>query len=62
VLRPWCHADKPSLIAHANSRAVWRNLRDIFPHPYTAADADSWLGYVVGKQPDAPYTPFARTA
>ncbi len=43
VLRPWAPADKGDLIANANNRAVWRNLADIFPHPYTEADADSWL-------------------
>ena len=42
-MRPWAPADKPSLIAHANNRNVWRNLADIFPHPYTEADADQWL-------------------
>jgi RimJ/RimL family protein N-acetyltransferase len=43
VLRPWVLADKPSLIANANNRAVWRNLTERFPHPYTEADADAWL-------------------
>lgn len=43
VLRPWVPADKPDLILNANNRAVWRNLADVFPHPYTEADADNWL-------------------
>jgi ribosomal-protein-alanine N-acetyltransferase len=43
VLRPWAPADKASLIANANNRNVWRNLADVFPHPYTEADADAWL-------------------
>jgi ribosomal-protein-alanine N-acetyltransferase len=43
VLRPWVPADKASLIANANNRNVWRNLADVFPHPYTEADADAWL-------------------
>jgi RimJ/RimL family protein N-acetyltransferase len=30
----------------ANNRNVWRNLTDKFPHPYTEADADSWLSLV----------------
>ena len=34
-LRPWTLADEPSLVRHADSRNVWRNLRDQFPHPYT---------------------------
>lgn len=28
---------------HANNRKVWRNLTDMFPHPYTEADADHWF-------------------
>ncbi len=43
VLRPWVPADKASLIANANNRNVWRNLADVFPHPYTDADADAWF-------------------
>jgi RimJ/RimL family protein N-acetyltransferase len=43
VLRPWAPADKASLIANANNRNVWRNLADVFPHPYTEADAEAWF-------------------
>jgi ribosomal-protein-alanine N-acetyltransferase len=43
VLRPWTPADKSSLIENANNRNVWRNLADVFPHPYTEADADNWI-------------------
>lgn len=42
-LRPWQATDGPSLVRHANDREIWRNLWDVFPHPYTAADADKWL-------------------
>lgn len=45
VLRPWAPADKASLIANANNHRVWRNLADVFPHPYTEADADFWIGF-----------------
>lgn len=45
-VRDWSAADKPALLRHANNRNVWRNLAHRFPHPYTAADADSWLGAV----------------
>ena len=43
VLRPWEPSDKASLVANANNRNVWRNLADVFPHPYTDADADDWF-------------------
>ena len=42
-LRPWRETDKPALLRHANNRNVWRNLTDMFPNPYTEADADAWL-------------------
>jgi len=42
-IRPWQLSDKPALLRYANNRNVWINLTDIFPHPYTADDADRWL-------------------
>ena len=45
VHRPWRPGDQPALVRHANNRAVWRNLRDGFPHPYTAAHAEAWIAY-----------------
>lgn len=42
-LRPWMPGDEESLVRHANSRVIWRNLRDAFPHPYTLADAERWI-------------------
>ncbi len=49
VLRPWRPADKEALVRYANNRSVWANLRDRFPHPYTAADADAWLEFCAGE-------------
>lgn len=43
TLRPWRPGDEASLVRHANNRAIWRNLRDAFPHPYTFADARNWI-------------------
>lgn len=43
LIRDWRDSDRASLLRHANNRRVWRNLKDRFPHPYTGADADSWL-------------------
>lgn len=42
-LRPWREGDQADLVRQANNREVWRNLTHLFPHPYTAADADAWL-------------------
>jgi len=43
TLRSWIKEDKPSLVRNADNRHVWRNLTDLFPHPYTEADADFWI-------------------
>jgi [ribosomal protein S5]-alanine N-acetyltransferase len=56
ILRPFMSADAPSIARHADNRRVWINLRDVFPHPYTAADAELYIARVSG---DAPVTRFA---
>lgn len=43
LLREWRRGDEPSLVRHANNHKVWINLRDVFPYPYTLADARSWI-------------------
>jgi [ribosomal protein S5]-alanine N-acetyltransferase len=45
VLRPWAASDKLNLVRYANNRAVWRNLLDSFPHPYSEADAELWIAH-----------------
>jgi len=42
VLRQLRATDAPSLARHADDRAVWRNLFEGFPSPYTLADAEFW--------------------
>jgi RimJ/RimL family protein N-acetyltransferase len=51
MLRPWRTGDETSLVAHANDREVWLNLRDQFPHPYTLTDAEGWIGFASGQTP-----------
>lgn len=43
MLRPWAAVDEAALVRHANNWNVARYLRDAFPHPYTSADAQSWI-------------------
>jgi [ribosomal protein S5]-alanine N-acetyltransferase len=50
-LRPWRPDDAESLIRNANDREVWINMRDRFPHPYTAADADAWIALASSSEP-----------
>ena len=51
VVRDWTAEDVPSLVQHANNRNVWINLRDRFPHPYTAANARDFLAHVRQQDP-----------
>jgi len=44
VLRELRPADAPSLQRHADDEAVWINLFEGFPHPYTMDDAHAWCG------------------
>jgi RimJ/RimL family protein N-acetyltransferase len=56
TVRPFRPADAASLARHADNRKVWLNLRDLFPHPYTVADAEAYIARVAGE---APVTRFA---
>ncbi len=49
-VRPWQRGDEASLARHANNRNVWINLGDRFPHPYTLADAESWISGVTAME------------
>jgi [ribosomal protein S5]-alanine N-acetyltransferase len=42
VLRELRVEDAPSLSKNADNDAVWRNLFDGFPRPYTLTDAQAW--------------------
>lgn len=54
-LRPWVASDLESLLEQANNRNVWRNLRDLFPHPYTVADAHKWLEFATSAAAEGTY-------
>lgn len=43
--------DAPSLAIHANNRAIWINLRDRMPHPYSLSDARAWIARVEHEEP-----------
>ena len=42
-LRAWRESDAQALARHANNPAVWRNMSDGFPHPYTLEIAQHWV-------------------
>ncbi|MGB3181193.1 MAG: GNAT family N-acetyltransferase [Cyclobacteriaceae bacterium] len=51
TIRQWKQTDVPDLVRYANNRAVWFNLRDTFPHPYTEADARKYITISNGQNP-----------
>jgi ribosomal-protein-alanine N-acetyltransferase len=51
IIRPWQRDDVPALVRHANHREIWLNLRDQFPHPYTADDANAWVELTAAQEP-----------
>lgn len=55
VVRSWEPGDVPSLVRHANNRRIWLNLRDRFPHPYTAAEGTSFIRRVRAGYPETTF-------
>ncbi len=47
LLRPWSFDDAPGMAAGLNNRNVWLHMRDWVPHPYTIADAETYLRLVI---------------
>lgn len=47
TVRSWQFGDETNLHTYANNKAIWLNLRDSFPHPYTPTDAQRWIQFVV---------------
>ncbi len=54
-IRSWKFSDFASLIRHANNPAIWRNVRDGFPCPYTESDAERWLAHVLTTTPETQF-------
>ena len=51
TLRRWRVDDAASLVEHANNINVAKHLRDRFPHPYTARDAQLFLKAISTADP-----------
>lgn len=45
LLRPWQQKDAEPLVALANNKKIWDNMRDYFPHPYTSKDAKECIAF-----------------
>src|SRR4051794_12345275 len=52
-VRSWRATDAEAVALHANNRKNWRNLRDAFPHPYTVADARTFLQSAMARVPES---------
>jgi len=50
-LRDFCSDDAESLAKSANDPRVAVQLRDLFPSPYTLADAEEWLAIAEAQDP-----------
>ena len=55
VIRDWRIEDAPSLARYANNRKIWINLRDVFPHPYSLQDAESFISRNIQAKPATMY-------
>jgi ribosomal-protein-alanine N-acetyltransferase len=53
IVRPFAISDAESLAKVANNPKVAHTLRNIFPSPYTLADAVWWVNFCASQAPDA---------
>ena len=51
TVRRFIAADAACIAAVANDRRIWLQLRDLFPHPYSLADAEEYIGRVASVDP-----------
>jgi ribosomal-protein-alanine N-acetyltransferase len=54
-VRSWRTADAESLVAYADNRKIWMNLRDAFPHPYTRREARNFIRTVRERTPETTF-------
>ena len=54
-VRSWRASDVKSLVAHANNRNIWLNLRDRFPHPYTKFDGREFIREMHRRTPETAF-------
>jgi ribosomal-protein-alanine N-acetyltransferase len=54
-VRSFAETDAASLAFHANNIAIWRNLRDRFPHPYREEDARAYISRAREQTPETSF-------
>ena len=52
AIRSYRAGDAEALARRADNPRVAENLRDLFPHPYTLADAREWLSVALRQDPE----------
>ena len=52
TIRSWRKEDAASIAPLADNRAVSRNLRDRFPHPYRKKEARAWIRTARAARPE----------
>ena len=52
ILREWRREDAADVARYADNEKIARNLRDVFPHPYTLADARGFVDICVTGDPE----------
>lgn len=55
TIRSWTSEDAAAIQRYADNRTIWRNLRDVFPHPYTLKDAVGFLSKVTAEKPETTF-------
>lgn len=55
ILRPLRYADRADMATLANNEAVRRTLRDMFPSPYTIADAEKFIDMTKLQNPQVTF-------
>jgi RimJ/RimL family protein N-acetyltransferase len=51
LVRPWRREDAAQLPGQAGDRRVSRNMRDLFPYPYTSEDAERFVSMALSMSP-----------
>jgi ribosomal-protein-alanine N-acetyltransferase len=54
-LRPLRYGDKEALAKLANNKKIWKNLRDMFPHPYSIEDAEKFIDSIKLQEPQVTF-------
>ena len=51
LLRPWRINDVESLVENANNANIAKFMTDMFPHPYTKSNAESFISFATKDDP-----------